>query len=192
MYNCSLTKEHKQEEQAMTAIGLLIARLIVGMAMAAHGSQKAFGWFGGYGLKGTGGFFESMGYRPGVLFAALAAYGEIAGGILTALGLFGPIGPALIVLVMVVAAGSTHLKNGFFASKNGFELNAFYVASALALTFGGPGALSLDGVLGLEGYFSAPVNATAIGAGFIIGLISLALRRTAHQRGTHAAPRPAA
>jgi putative oxidoreductase len=93
---------------------------------------------------------------------------------------------------MVVAAGSTHLKNGFFASKNGFELNAFIIASALALTFGGPGALSLDGILGLERYFSAPVDATAIGAGFIIGLISLALRRTAGPGGTQTAPRPAA
>jgi putative oxidoreductase len=176
----------------MAAIGLLIARLIVGIAMAAHGTQKAFGWFGGHGLKGTGGFFESMGYRPGLLFAGLASYGEIAGGLLTALGLFGPMGPALIVLVMVVAAGSMHVKNGFFASKNGFELNAFYVAAALALTFGGPGALSLDGVLGLERYFSAPFDAMVIGAGFVIGLISLMLRRTAGPSGGHAVAHPGA
>lgn len=176
----------------MTAIGLLIARLIVGLAMAAHGSQKAFGWFGGYGLKGTGGFFESLGYRPGVLFASLAAYGEIAGGLLTALGLFGPVGPALIVLVMIVAAGAMHIQNGFFASKNGFELNAFIIAAALALTFGGPGALSLDGLLGLDQYFSGPVEATVIGAGAVIGFISLTLRRTVGSGGGQAIARPGA
>ncbi len=163
----------------MAAIGLLVARLIVGLAMAAHGSQKAFGWFGGYGLKGTGGFFESIGYRPGVLFAGLAAWGEIAGGLLTAAGLFGPLGPALIVMVMIVAAGAMHLKNGFFATNNGFELNAFYIAAALALTFGGPGPLSLDSAFGLDQYFTSTVNASTITAGIVLGLINLRLRNVA-------------
>jgi putative oxidoreductase len=174
----------------MTAFGLLIARLIVGIAMAAHGTQKAFGWMGGHGLKGTGGFFEGLGYRPGVLFAGLAAYGEIAGGLLTALGLFGPVGPALIVLVMIVAAGTVHLRNGFFASKNGYELHAFYIAAALAITFGGPGAFSLDTVLGLDKYFSAQVDASVIAAGVVIGFINLALRRGTGD--VQAAPRPGA
>jgi putative oxidoreductase len=162
----------------MIATGLLIARLFVGFAIAAHGCQKAFGWFGGHGLKGTAGFFETLGYRPGVLFAGLASYGEIVGGLLTALGLFGPTGPALIFLVMIVAIGTIHLQNGFFASKNGFELNAFYVAASLALTFGGPGEYSLDRVLGLNTYFSTQVDTTAIAAGAAIGLITLALRHT--------------
>jgi putative oxidoreductase len=192
MYNRSPGGGTFKEEETMAAIGLLVARLIVGIAMAAHGSQKAFGWFGGYGLKGTAGFFESLGYRPGIMFAGFAAFGEIAGGLLTALGLFGPIGPALIILVMIVAAATVHVQNGFFAAKNGIELHAFYVAAALALTFGGPGAFSLDGILGLDRYFSGPVDATVIGAGVVIALINLALRRNAGQGGTQATPRPAA
>ena len=52
--------------------GLLIARVVFGLLMAAHGAQKLFGWFGGYGLAGTGGFFEQLGFRPGRLFAAAA------------------------------------------------------------------------------------------------------------------------
>lgn len=139
-------------------------------------------------MKATGGFFESLGYRPGVLFAGLAAYGEITGGLLTALGLFGPIGPALIVLVMIVAAGTMHIQNGFFAAKNGFELHAFCVAAALALTFGGPGAFSLDGVLGLDRYFSGPVDATVIGAGIVIGFINLTLRHTGGSGGAVVRP----
>ena len=82
---------------------LLIARLLLGGALFAHGAQKLFGWFGGYGVKGTGGFMESLGFRPGPMFAIAAGLGETGGGLLTALGLGGPIGPALIIMVMIVA-----------------------------------------------------------------------------------------
>jgi len=161
----------------MVSIGLLVARLVVGLAMAAHGAQKAFGWFGGYGLKGTGGFFESLGFRPGIVFAGLAAAGEVAGGLLTAAGLFGPLGPALIILVMIVGAGVVHFRNGFFAQNNGYELNAIYVAAALAFAFGGPGVLSLDQALGLTPYFNGVVDAAVIAAGAVIGFVNLGLRR---------------
>jgi putative oxidoreductase len=159
------------------ALGLLMARLVVGLAMAAHGAQKAFGWFGGYGLKATGGYFESMGFRPGIAFAALAAGSEIAGGLLLATGLLGPVGPALIVLVMIVAAGVAHVKNGFFAQNQGYELNALYVAAALTLASAGPGALSLDAALGLGHYFTAPVTAAVFAFGAVAGLLTVALRR---------------
>ncbi|HEY8370791.1 MAG TPA: DoxX family membrane protein, partial [Thermodesulfobacteriota bacterium] len=59
---------------------LLIARLILGLGLAAHGAQKLFGWFGGYGIKGTGGFMETLGFRPGALFAVAAGLGEVGGG----------------------------------------------------------------------------------------------------------------
>ncbi len=176
----------------MIGTGLLIARLIVGLAMAAHGAQKAFGIFGGHGIKATSGFFESLGYRPGVLFAAPAAYGEIAGGALTALGLFGPVGPALIVLVMIVAAGTVHLKNGFFASKGGVELNAFYIAASLALAFAGPGVFSVDNLAGLDTYFSGQIDALVIGAGIVAGVATLALRRPMTGAAPGSAPRPGA
>src|ERR1041384_2571298 len=81
--------------------GLLVARLALGLTLAAHGAQKLFGWFGGYGIAGTGGFFEQIGFRPGRLFAATAGLTELAGGLLVALGLLGPVGPALIVSVMI-------------------------------------------------------------------------------------------
>ena len=83
--------------------GLLIARLVFGLLMAAHGAQKLFGWFGGYGLNGTGGFMEKLGFRPGRLFAAAAGFSEFAGGLLVALGLFGPVGPALFLSVMILS-----------------------------------------------------------------------------------------
>src|SRR5881394_2627131 len=102
-------------------LGLLVLRVVLGLIFAAHGSQKLFGWFGGYGLAGTGGFMESLGFRPGKTFATAAGLSEFSGGLLLALGFLGPVGPALILSVMVVAVITVHAKNGFFVSNNGIE-----------------------------------------------------------------------
>src|SRR5438270_14004145 len=98
----------------MIAEGLFLERLVFGLMMAAHGSQKLFGWFGGHGLTAVAGFFEMLGFRPGRFFATTAALAEVAGGLLLALGLLGPIGPALIVAVMIVAVFSVHWEHGLF------------------------------------------------------------------------------
>jgi putative oxidoreductase len=98
--------------------GLLILRLVMGLAMAAHGSQKLFGWFGGGGITGTGAFLESIGFRPGSRFALMAGLSEFFGGFLLALGFMGPVGPALMVSVMLIAIVTVHLGHGFFASNN--------------------------------------------------------------------------
>ena len=99
--------------------GLFLLRVGLGLLMAAHGAQKLFGWFGGYGLTGTGGFMEGLGFRPGRLFAAAAGGTEVVSGVLMLLGLLGPVGPALMVSVMIVAAISAHWKNGLFAQAGG-------------------------------------------------------------------------
>jgi putative oxidoreductase len=127
------------------SIGLLLARLFLGLGLAAHGAQKLFGWFGGYGIKGTGGFFEgTLGLKPGALFATMSGLGEFVGGLLVAIGWLGPIGPALIIAVMTIAMITVHWKNGFFNASNGIELPLMNVACALALTFGGYGAYAVD------------------------------------------------
>jgi putative oxidoreductase len=157
--------------------GLLIARLVVGLLMAAHGSQKAFGWFGGYGLQGTGGFMETLGFRPGRLFAAAAAYTEVVSGLLIALGLLGPIGPALLLSVMIVAAVTVHWKHGLFVTSNGIEVPLLYATAAITLALTGPGRLSLDAIFGLQ-WISTPLLATAaLITGTAVGFANLALRR---------------
>src|SRR5438093_12509551 len=136
--------------------GLLVIRILFGMPIAAHGAQKLFGWFGGYGLKGTGGFFEAqLGFRPGVPFAAAAGLSEMGGGILLTLGLLTPFGSAAVLSAMLVAIVSVHVKNGFFAMANGFELPFLYAAAALGLAFTGAGAFSLDALFGLT-FLSKP------------------------------------
>jgi putative oxidoreductase len=117
--------------------------------MAAHGSQKLFGWFGGHGLAAVAGMFESLGFRPGRFFASAAALSEVGGGLLMALGFLGPVGPALMLAVMIVAAISVHWQNGLFAMSNGIEVPLLYATGATVLALTGPGAYSLDGVLGL-------------------------------------------
>jgi len=130
-------------------IGLLILRLAVGLALAAHGSQKLFGWFGGYGIGGTGGFLESIGFRPGKVMAVISGLGETAGGLGLALGVLTPLSAALVVATMLVAIYSVHIRNGFFINKQGYEYNLVLIASSLALAFAGPGRLSFDAVVGL-------------------------------------------
>jgi putative oxidoreductase len=159
--------------------GLLIARLIVGTLMAAHGTQKLFGWFGGYGLAGTGGFFEQLGFRPGRAFAAAAAVTEITAGILIVLGFFGPIGPALMLSVMIVAAVSVHWKNGVFATSNGIEVPLLYATLGLALALTGPGLYSLDALLGLDRLWTPALQWGAIAAGVLASVVNLGARRPA-------------
>lgn len=163
---------------ATLSAGLLIARLALGLAMAAHGAQKLLGWFGGYGLKGTGGFFEGLGFRPGVAFAAAASLSEVVGGLLLALGFLGPIGPALIIGVMIVATVTVHIKNGFFAATNGFEVAYLYAGGAAALLLTGPGLYSLDAVLGLDSLWTPTVVWGVLAAGIAGGFANLLLRRT--------------
>src|SRR6266568_637014 len=128
-------------------LGILLVHVLFGAAIATHGAQKLFGSFGGYGLKGTGGFFETLGFRPGVPFAALAGLGELIGGLLLALGFLTPIGASAVLATMIVAMVSVHLKNGFFAASNGIEIPFLYAAAALGLAVTGGGAYSLDALL---------------------------------------------
>lgn len=164
---------------------LLFVRLVVGLSLAAHGAQKLFGWFGGYGLAGTGGFFENLGFRPGRVFAFFAGAGEVGGGLLMALGLGGALGPATIVLVMLVAIFTVHISKGFFITNGGWELNSAYIAGAVAIAYVGNGAYSIDNALGLQ-YLSSPQWASIfMAAAVVLTALNLLVRRPAPQQSSN-------
>ena len=122
----------------------LALRIPVGIIFAAHGAQKLFGWFGGYGLDGTGQWMASIGLAPGVLMALLAGSAEFFGGLALIFGLL--VRPASVVLAftMVVAILSVHIGNGLFMSNNGYEFGLALLAASAALAIGGGGRASVD------------------------------------------------
>ena len=154
--------------------GLLVIRIVFGLLMAGHGTQKLFGWFGGHGLNGTGGYFEKLGFHPGKLFAFAAASSELASGLLITLGLLGPVGPALMLAVMIVAAITVHAKNGVFVTSNGIEVPLLYAVTAVGLALSGFGTYSLDALLGLS--YSPVVTAIVLAVGAIGGIVNTMLR----------------
>lgn len=159
------------------SIGLLALRLVVGLAIAAHGSQKLFGWFGGGGITGTGDHFEMIGFKPGRLFAMAAGASEFLSGLLIAGGFLGPVGPALMLAVMIVAALTVHWKNGFFAMSNGVEVPVLFAVAAVTLAFTGFGKFSLDALTGLDAQFTPAHAVIALLLGVAGAVANLTLRR---------------
>ena len=166
-------------ETTMWSTGLLVARLVFGTLMMGHAVQKLFGWLGGYGLKGTAGFFEQLGFRPGLAFAAMASLNELVSGLLVVLGLFTPFAAAMMIAGMLVAMVTVHWKNGLFSQNNGIEVPLLYATFALALALTGPGAYSLD--TGLRLTWSPAVVVIALTLGVVGGIINLGLRHRAPQ-----------
>jgi putative oxidoreductase len=162
-------------------IGVLVARLVVGLVMAAHGTQKLWGWFGGYGLSKTGEYFVQLGFTPGRTFAAAASLTEITSGVLIALGLLGPVGPALMISVMIVAAFTVHWENGLFAANNGIEVPLLYATAAFGLALVGFGPYSLDAWLGIAERWTLTTTLAVLAAGVLGGGANLAARN--HFRG---------
>jgi putative oxidoreductase len=122
----------------------LAIRVAAGVIFAAHGAQKLFGWFGGYGLEGTAGWMSSIGIEPAYLMAMLAGSAEFFGGLFLIVGLL--VRPASLVLgvTMVVAIVAVHLENGLFMSNNGYEFGLALLAISVSLAFRGAGSFGLD------------------------------------------------
>ncbi|MCA2016172.1 DoxX family protein [Vibrio tritonius] len=125
----------------------LALRIPVGIIYMAHGSQKLFGWNGGYGLQGTGQWMDSIGIHPGVLMAALAGSGEFFGGLLLLVGLLTRPAAAVTAFTMLVAIFSVHISHGLFLSNGGYEYGLALFAASLSLLFSGQGKVAIDNFL---------------------------------------------
>ncbi|MCL4740427.1 MAG: DoxX family protein [Burkholderiaceae bacterium] len=124
--------------------GALALRIPVGIVFAAHGAQKLFGWFGGYGLEGSGQFFASVGLNPGYLLALLAGLAEFFGGLALVAGLLVRPAAAALAFAMLVAIFAVHWGKGFFAASGGYEFALALFAASLSLLFSGGGRFSVD------------------------------------------------
>ena len=129
--------------------GLLLLRVVVGGTMFSHGAQKLFGWFGGHGLRGTAGFFESLGWRLPLAMAFLAGLAETSG-VAFALGLLTPLAALAIAVVMLNAIFVVHWRNGFFNGNGGLEFPLTLATVAVALAATGPGRFSIDRLIGWD------------------------------------------
>ena len=134
----------KYVTQTQAGFGLTVLRIVAGLTFAAHGAQKLFGWFGGYGLEGVGQWMESIGLAPGYLMALMAGSAEFFGGLALILGLLVRPAAAMLAVTMLVAIVTVHLANGFFMSDNGYEFALALLAISFALVIEGAGKLSLD------------------------------------------------
>jgi len=129
--------------------GLLALRVALGVVFLGHGAQKAFGSFGGPGFAAASGFIGSMGFRPARVWTGVAVGGELLAGVLLMLGLLTPLASMLVIATMAVAVLKVHGPKGFFVQNGGYEYNVILAIAALALAATGPGAYSLDHLLGI-------------------------------------------
>src|SRR5450759_1030024 len=159
----------------MTALGLLILRLGIGLIIAAHGAQKLFGVWGGPGMAKWTQSVQRLRIRPAQPWAWIAVLSEFGGGLLLAVGLLSPLGGLAIIGAMLVAVATVHLSKGFWASKGGFEFNLSLMVGAAALAFTGTGPSSIDGALRI--HLPEPVSLIVGTIALIVGVtVTLASR----------------
>ena len=171
-------------------IGLFALHVIPGALFMGHGAQKLFGVFGGHGIDGTGGFFESLGLKPGRLHARAAGSAEFFGGLLLALGLLVPLAAAVLIATMLTASLTAHRGKGVWAQDGGFELPLVYATIAFGLAAVGAGDISLDNALGLD-LAGTEWALGALGAGLLGGLGAVGSGRLTRESGSRAHPQGA-
>lgn len=170
-----------------TDLGLLVLRLVVGLTFAAHGAQKAFGWFEGIGWAGWQGIMVRLGFRPTVLFAALSMGAELVGGVSLAAGFLTPLAAMILVGQLIVIIAKSHWANGFWNRANGYEFPLSLLGGTVAIGLIGPGAISLDALDGFA--LSEEFRIALFVVGVVGGLLTLAVptltRKPADEAAAH-------
>ncbi len=173
-------------------LSLLAVRLVLGGSIAAHGAQKMFGAFGGSGIEGASKMMGSLGFDPPERFARMAAATESGSGTLIALGALGPVGPAMLLSVMLTAVETVHRPKGYWAGEGGYEMNTMYGLLALLLATEGYGSFSLDAALGVHEKTGATLGwfALAGGAAGSMSVLSQRKQQSSPQQSTQGETSP--
>ncbi len=168
----------------MTNVGLLVLRIGLGLTIAAHGSQKLFGWYGGSRIAGFSASLARMGLKPAAFWAWTAGLSEFGGGLLVGLGLLSPFGAFAVMGAMSMAIWLVHRPKGFWNKNGGIEFPLTIWVGALALSLTGPGATSLDSMLGLHlpepAAWIAGAIALVLSVGAALGSRNLPAQRPQH------------
>ncbi|WP_327675992.1 DoxX family protein [Kitasatospora sp. NBC_00458] len=157
-------------------VGLLLLRVVLGLTMAAHGSQKLFGWFGGGGIDGTGHFFDKSGYPAPKAMAVVAGLTEVGGGLALVVGLLTPLAAAAILGTMLNALAVTW-SSTFFAAKGGSEYELLLIAASAALALTGPGRYAVDRYLPVVRSHRLVYGAGAVLVGLVTAGVVLLVRK---------------
>ena len=173
----------------MTAgdLGLLILRIVVGLTMAGHGAQKAFGWWKGPGRVGWHAVVVRMGFRPANAWALVSIGAELVGGTLFALGLLTPVAAMALIGQSVVIIFKAHWSRGFWGRDGGFEFPLSLLAGVVAIVGTGPGSLSLDSALGLA--YPVEVRAALLAIGALGGAAAILVSRVPPAASSTEGPR---
>jgi putative oxidoreductase len=164
---------------SLADVATLLLRLIIFVVMFFHGTQKLFGWWNGRGLDGAEAFFRNLGFRPPRLVALLASTAETVASVLVLLGLLTPLAVAMFTGIYTNIA-AIHIKNGLETKKHGFELELVLFGCVATIGLIGPGALSLDRLLGTPTLWW--LGPAAIGLG-IVGGVVISLTRSRERSG---------
>ena len=157
--------------------GVLILRVVFGLLVIGHASQKLFGWFRGLGVVKHAPLFEASGLKPGKVFVVMAALTELGGALLLITGFLTPLGATMVLAAMLVAIASLWPK-GVWGHLGGYEVALTYAVVMVALLFAGPGAYSLDHTLGLHALYDfwwvapAGVAVAVVGSAPLVGIIT--------------------
>jgi putative oxidoreductase len=154
---------------------MLILRLVVGIIFAAHGAQKAFGWWNGPGYRGWESAMNRMGLRPAPVWSTLSTGVELVGGLALAIGFLTPIAAALLVAQSLVIVLRAHWAAGFWNANRGFEFPLSLLGGTVAILFVGPGDWSIDALLPTGFAYASLVRWGVAAISVVVALIVVAI-----------------
>jgi putative oxidoreductase len=173
--------------------GLLLLRLVLGVTLMGHGSQKLFGVLGGLGPRGEREFLEELGFRAPATMAFLLGFGELVAGAMFAAGFLIPAAGLALAVFMINAIATALRPNGYWVINGGYEYAVLIWTVSVAVSAIGGGRFSLDAAIGWADNLSGVWWGVGVaGLSVVIAFVTLTLGRRpgAAAPGPHGGPGP--